>query len=446
MSADSSSIPTQLKYGASASVARVVRVSNIRPAGTDSGTYGDSFRFVLPSRSIVDLGSLSLYYTASISSLIDGANGVNAVMPASWKHFKRVVFYVSGVAASGSLNQHMDMLYHALVKASGSQEWLLSRLNKNAIEAVLSTDECNAHQALADQPGGITKTAHMCYDDFLGLPRSKNIIDQSLWGQVEVEVQLADAGLLKVRKVSGGTATDAQVAAVTFSVSSMRASVDVLQSVSPLYISLLSSRLSATDAPIRLPYQDVRTFIATNTGSVRTNVNTNCLDAVAAIAVSAAYNTPTATAVGEADPIKFKFNSGRNLASANTLRAQFQIGQDVYPKTAIENAFEVADITMNGLHGMNRDSTALLYAAASSDTAIEYRRAHFLANNFIYFQKLSLNAEGYKDGVMTGISTNGQSSEIIFNSTNFGTNVLIAQFCTSCLVFNPANSSVSVEA
>jgi len=101
---------------------------------------------------------------------------------------------------------------------------------------------------------------------------------------------------------------------------------------------------------------------------------------------------------------------------------------------------------MNGLHGNNRDSTALLFASNSDDSTIEYRRAHFLANNFVYFQKLSLNAEGYKDGVMTGISTNGQSSEIIFNSSNFGTNVLIAQFCTSCLVFNPANSSVSVEA
>lgn len=443
MSADS--IPKQLQYGASASVARVVRVSNLRPAGTDSGTYGDSFRFDLPSRSIVDLGSLSLYYNASLTGLIAGANGVNAVMPCSWKHFKRVVFYVSGVAASGSLNQHMDLLYHSLVKASGSHEWVLSRLNKNAIEAVLSTDECAAHQTLAVEPGATTKTCHMTYDDFLGLPRSKNIIDQSLWGQVSVEVQMADAGMLKCRPVAAGNGTNGQALAVAFSVSNMRASVDVLQSVSPLYISLLSSRLSASDAPIRLPYQDVRTFVAQNTGSVRTNVNTNCLDAVAAIALSANFNTPVVTAVGEADPIKFKFDSGRNLASANTLRAQFQIGQDTYPRTAIENAFEVADITMNGLHGMSRDSTALLFAGASDDTTIQYRRSHFLANNFIYFQKLSLNAEGYKDGVMTGISTNGQSSEIIFNSTNFGTNVLIAQFCTSCLVFNPANSSVSVE-
>lgn len=171
------------------------------------------------------------------------------------------------------------------------------------------------------------------------------------------------------------------------------------------------------------------------------------MDAVAAIALSADYNTPAVTALTNSDPIKFRFNSGRNLASANTLRAQWQINQDVYPKTAIENAFEVADITMNGLHGNNRDSTALLYAGqGDADTDILYRRANFLANNFVYFQKLSLNAEGYKDGVLTGISTNGQSSEIIFNSTNFGTNVLIAHFCTSCLVFNPQNSSVSVEA
>ena len=442
MSADS--IPAQLKYGASASVARVVRVSNIRPAGTDAGTYGDSFRFVLPSRSIVDLGSLSLYYTSTLSGAVDGADGASAVQPCSWKAFRRVVFYVSGVAASGSLCQHMDLVYHALVKASGSTEWLLSRLNKNAIEAVLSTDECAEYKTLAAQAGATSKTCHMTADDFLGLPRSKNIIDQSLWGQVEVEVQLADAGLLKARKVGNGT--DAQALAITYNVSGMRASIDILQSVSPLYISLLSNRLSATDSPIRLPYQDVRTFVSSNTGSVRTNINTNCLDAVMAVCLSANYNTPVVTAVGSSDPIKFKFDSGRNLASANTLRAQWQINQDVYPKTPIENAFECADITMNGLHGNNRDSTALLYAGASDDSTITYRRSHFLDNNFVYFQKLSLNAEGYKDGVMTGISTNGQSSEIIFNSTNFGTNVLIAQFVTSCLVFNPANSSVSVEA
>jgi hypothetical protein len=165
-----------------------------------------------------------------------------------------------------------------------------------------------------------------------------------------------------------------------------------------------------------------------------------------AVPLSANYTTPVVTAVATSDPIKFKFDSGRNLASANTLRAQWQIGQDVYPKTPIENAFECADITMNGLHGNNRDSTALLFAGAGDDSTITYRRAHYLDNNFVFFMKLSLNAEGYKDnGIMTGISTNGQSSEIIFNSTNFGTNVLIAQFCTACLVFNPANSSVSVE-
>lgn len=441
MSADS--IPSQLKYGASASVARVVRVSNIRPAGTDAGTYGDTFRFDLPSRSIVDLGSLSLYYTSTLGSLVAGADGVNAVQPCSWKAFRRVVFYVSGIAASGSLCQHMDLVYHALVKASGSTEWLLSRLNKNAIEAVLSTDECAAYQQLNENPDATTKTCHMTADDFLGLPRSKNIIDQSLWGQVSVEVQLADAGLLKVRPRGNGT--PAQALAITYSVSNMRASIDVLQSVSPLYISLLSSRLSATDAPIRLPYQDVRTFVSTNTGSVRTNINTNCLDAVMAVPLSANYNVPVVTTVGSSDPIKFKFDSGRNLASANTLRAQWQIGQDTYPKTPIENAFECADVTMNSLHGNNRDSTALLFAGASDDATANYRRSHFLGNNFVFFQKLSLNAEGYKDGVMTGISTNGQSSEIIFNSTNFGTNILIAQFCTSCLVFNPANSSVTVE-
>lgn len=63
-------IPAPLRYGASQSQARVVR-NTIMPQGVSTGGPGSIVRFVLPERSIVDLRSLSLYYTYTISGMVN---------------------------------------------------------------------------------------------------------------------------------------------------------------------------------------------------------------------------------------------------------------------------------------------------------------------------------------------------------------------------------------
>ena len=447
VNADVSVIPPQMRYGASSSVARLQRINNLRPLGSDSGTFGDSFHFDLPSRQIVDLSTLSLYYTATVDGMTAGANGATAVIPASFKHFKKVTFFVGGSAVSGALCNHYHQLYTALVAASGNTEWLFSKLNKNAIEFVLGTDETDAFRAMT-ATAVIAKSCHMTADDFMGLPRSKNIIDQSLWGQVSIQVQLADKGILRTRKIGDGSATDANIDAIAFRVSGMRAAVSVLQAVPPQYISLLASRLTQTDAVIRLPYQDFRTFIQTNSGAPKIQVNTNCLDALVAVPLLSAYNTPVVSAAG-VRPAMFKFNCGRTLANVDDLKAQWLVGSDSYPRSQVENAFEIADITQDSLHGNNRESTGLLFSSASDDSTVQYRRLAFLNENCVYYQRLSLNGEGYKDGQLTGISTAGSGLDVVLNNQNFteaSGNVLIAAMTTSCLVYSPASASVSVEA
>lgn len=451
VSADLNAIPPQLRYGASQSVCRVQRINNIRPLGSDSGSSaaGDSFRFDFPSRQLVNLSSLQLFFTATVENLIAGDNGVNACIPASWKMIRRVVFYIGNTAVSGALSSHHHQLYNALVAASGNTEWLHSSANKNAIEFLLQRDETGdgTFTDNAANATGTSKSAFMCADDFLGLPRSRNsVIDQSLWGQLSMQVELAENAILKVR--GRGAATPAQAAAVSFRVSGMRASVEVIESLPAQYISLLSARLSQTDQPIRLPYMDYRTQIVSNNGSVRTAVNTNCLDAVVAVPLGSAYSTLASTAIGATAPA-FTYNTGRTLANSDALKCQWQVGQSSYPRSQVEHGLEVAEITKDSLHGASRDATALLFAGNITDDAtIFYSKTNFLTKNFIYYQRLSLNGAGYQDGHLTGVSTNGAGMDIVFNSTNFTPAngfVLIAHLVTSCLVYSPANASVSVE-
>jgi hypothetical protein len=450
VSADLNAIPPQLRYGASQSVCRVQRINNIRPLGTDAGSAssGDSFRFDFPSRNLINLSSLQLFFTATIDNMVAGADGVNAVLPASWKMFRRVTFYIGNTAVSGALSSHHHQLYNALVAATGNTEWLYSRVNKNAIEFALAQDELDAGFVTLATDSTTSRSAFMVADDFLGLPRSRNtVIDQSLWGQLSVQVELADNSILKVRSRGNGTA--AQAAAVTYRVSGMRASVEVIESVPAQYISLLSARLSQTDQVIRLPFMDYRTQIISNNGSVRTAVNTNCLDAVLAVPLNSGYNTLTTSAIGAHAPA-FTYNSGRTIANAGDLKCQFQIGASSYPRSQVEHALEALEITMDSYHGASREGTALLYASAvTNDATLGYAKINGLTKNFQFYQRLSLNGAGYVDGHLTGVSTNGAGMDVVFNSTNFsaaGGFILIAHLVSSCLVFSPSNSSVSVEA
>lgn len=452
VAADLNAIPPQLRYGASQSVCRVQRINNIRPLGSDSGSAnaGDSFRFDFPSRQLINLASLQLLFTATVEGLTTGANGVNAVIPASWKMIRRVVFYIGNTAVSGALSSHAHQLYNALVAVSGNAEWLYSSANKNAIEFVLAQDEADNGTlvTLATATDVSSKSAFMCADDFLGLPRSRNsVIDQSLWGQLSMQVELADNSILKIRKIGDGSATDAQVAAVNFRVSGMRASVEVIESLPAQYISLLSARLSQTDQVLRLPYMDFRTQIVSNNGSIRTAVNTNCLDAVVAVPLGSAYSTPASIAAGANAPA-FAYNSGRTLGTQAALKAQWQVGQSSYPRSQVEAALEIAEITKDSMHGGSRDATALMFASGTNDAVFGYSKTNFLTKNFVFYQRLSLNGAGYQDGHLTGVSTQGAGMDILLNSTNFtpaGGFCLVAHLVTSCLVYSPANASVSVE-
>jgi len=186
-------LPAALQYGASQSQARIAR-QTVRPLGADNGGVGQTVRFKLPSKSIVDLRSLSLYYQYTVEGIVaDANNWSNVQIPNSQKHWRSVRFYVSGVLASGGACNHYDQVAHSLYVATGSEDHAFSRMNN-------SYDEILDSSILSGQPGAAAGAAGhgdgyvaaagqlpaarsllMTFDDLLGLPNTKNYcIDTSL--------------------------------------------------------------------------------------------------------------------------------------------------------------------------------------------------------------------------------------------------------------------------
>jgi hypothetical protein len=173
-----------------------------------------------------------------------------------------------------------------------------------------------------------------------------------------------------------------------------------------------------------------------------------CVDALLVCPFSADPNTNAGTDVGaiSVNAPRYQFNSGRTDTNASETRFQVIVGSEAFPRTPIDHASELADVTTNSIYGNSAKSTNLLYRNMDGGgAATAYSRSLFLAQNCVALQRFSLLTEGWSEGVMTGLNTAGQSVDFVVNTQNFGSHLLIAALCTSCLVFDPKTSAVSIE-
>lgn len=440
-------IPKSLQYGCQSSQARVVR-QTIQPQGVSTGTTQaqTTFRFKLPEKSLIDLKSLAFYYDYSISGMTDAAtNYSNALLPAAYKHFSSVKFYVSGAIAANGMCNHYDMAYHALARASASEDWVNSRWNNGLIESMASADANGfITDITAQSAAAATRTAHFTYDDLLGLPNSKNfVLDTSLFGTCEVELTMSSNASIKAFRT--GTVTNANLSASLIgSISGIKAMVDTVVSVSPLYVSLLAERLQV-DTPIRLPFQSIATSVVATSGANRLTLNSSCVDA---LVVAPLANDPNAFLANAAQTVlngsRYKYDSGRSVSNANAATFQLQVGSEVFPRQPIR-VDECADLTVNSIYGNSSQSRNMLFAGLSGAAVPTYSRDAFLSENCVIIQKFMLGEEGWASGLLSGINCSGVATDFVVNTQNFPAYLFIAALMTSQLVFNPATSSVSIE-
>lgn len=466
-------IPDALKYGASHSTIRTNRF-RIVPQGSDSAQPNGVFRVRLPEKSLVRLSSLSAYFNGNLTGLdaTGAANFVNALMPASYKFFRAVRFYVGGAIASGGLCNNYDQLYHQLLVSSADKAWVESRFNEGYKELISAGDDVNTTgQSLFASPGVTSKTQYLTCSDFLGLPRCNGgggVIDTSLYSSVEVEFILNDLSILSTNAQTGS------VAGVAWNITNFRVDVDCVVSVSPMYVEMMALRLQDA-APIRFAYQNYITSISQNTGSNRIQVNSQSVDM---LAVSPLRNnwaaTPSTTGMTNnmMQPNRYKFDTkiGQSTGSAadqqtyvtaeGTINFQLQVGSDTYPKTQITHALMIPDLTINTLYHGSLYSKNLFSSGLSNATQV-FSRTYGLSDNFVWINNFSLESEGWATKKLTGIDTSAQNVDIILNSSGFGAVAepalpngngltgnfwLITALVTSQLVYDPSTASVSIVA
>jgi hypothetical protein len=113
----------------------------------------------------------------------------------------------------------------------------------------------------------------------------------------------------------------------------------------------------------------------------------------------------------------------------------------------VQNWRDCADITTNSVYGNSIKSTNALYASMSGIGATTYSRNNYLNERAISLVGFGLESEGWASGKLTGLDTAQTAVDIVVNTSGAGlaSHLLLVALCTSCLVFDPKTSAVSVE-
>lgn len=443
-------LPASLTYSASKQSLRLNRFQ-VRPTSSSSGGPSTTFRFNLPSKSLVDLSSFSVAFDLTISGLVDtgDANFANASLPWGHRLFSSIKVYVGGLLVSGGLSNHYDILASALAKASGGEDWVLSRLNEHALELIANRDDINS---IETRPGAASKSASYIVSDFLGAFRGngagRSIIDTSLWGDIVIELVTSTEASIKQNR---NTATTADI---TFNLSNVEAYVNCITQTTPLYIKLITMLLDEKEAQIRFPYQNFVTTISGSGSNARFQVNSNSIDMMVICPLSQNFNALHGTAgaanitpASELNCTRYRFDSGKTAATpagSKGCAMQIQIGSDTFPKLPIDNGLHVSNITQDALFSNSLYSQNLLFNDVAA-SAVKYSREAFLNENFVWINGFC-DSEGWSSKVLTGVDSASQNLDIVVNTSAIAANgsLFMAALTTSMLVFDTKSGIVSV--
>lgn len=465
------SLPNSLRFGAKQLQVRIARTTNLLPIGQDSVNSGGSgvVRFRFPSASIINLSSATVSFTTTISNLVVGSAGsnfINALIPASYKYVRRAQFFLGGVSVAGSLSNNYNQIYHAMVKGAGNNQFAHSKVIEGYTEV---TDLYDQYGYVNQAPAATTKVAYQQLDDFLLLAKGNGncnemMIDTSIWNDLELQLDFDNNSILTIYR--DGSATDATAQQVAWALSNMRLNVDVISSIPPIYSSFIELRASQ-NAPIRLCFQNLVSQVQLAQSTTRVQVSSTCIDGLMVCALASNYNSTvpfagnvlTTQVIQATNPPKFNFNSGLTDSTAQTgFSAIIQLGTANYPTTAYNNAYLLADSTMNHFWGSSIAATSLLYqktniintsTVASANCQQDFYSApNFLSQQFIWVQSFSIE-DGWSSSqkVLSGVDTSSTNVDclVITNGIADGSrNLLLIGLLTSVLEYDTIAKRVRV--
>lgn len=444
------SIPEQMRYSAmKAGQSKVVR-QRVQPSNNQA--YANNLiNFDLPPKSLLDLSTVSVTFQVNCSNLATGATTFfNCKIPSAHQFFRRCQWSVGGIPCANVTVSNYDIIYHALLKASADEAYCKARL-LNGNQTIISASDDSDTKKVTEEPAATTKSVVLVLDNLVGMRSACSVLDSSLFGNVSLSLQVGDISSFSFYQ---GTGTAGSTPALfNFYLSNIYLEVDVIQSVSPLYIELLSTKLSSkTD--ILYPYENIVSSAAQNiNGANKLTLQSDCIDAVMVVALDSTYSLMPVSGSLVANyvdqPNRYKFNSSfADSTAAKNGRFWLTVNGQNYPSTPLDDMTLAAEQVCNAIYGSSSNAKNLLFSSTDANGAVSLSRSNFLQKSWMHLTKFVVGTQGWQSKILQGLSSQGVTSDIVVNTSGFSSSnyFTIAALCTSVLKYDGQTSSVSVIA
>ena len=224
---------------------------------------------------------------------------------------------VNGLQVYSGSFQNYNVLWNALLRATTGAEYQKTRI---VLQNSLDQTTCAAN---------ITSQL-FCVNDWLGFFQAEPyIVDTSVLGDIEIQIQLSSTGVLNI---------SADGAGVNYSLASMYFLIDVVSFLDPLYDEMMAAKLGSGEV-LEIPYQNVFTFSNAANASIRFALNSQCVNMLLAVNRADTYATlAVASASGTSNYFTFTVGNATNyqwqvdnvympsypIVCANTTPLQYQ--------------------------------------------------------------------------------------------------------------------------
>ena len=387
------SFPRQFQYFLS-------RLNNVRrntvrlsPITSTSANPSDIIVVRLPSNSLVNLQTLNWVFEATTTS----TGGHFTALPRDIESIiDRMTVLVNGLQVySGSFQQY-NVLWNILLRATTGREYQRSRvLLQNSLDQTT--------------PAANVAAQMFCINDWLGFMNCEPaVIDTSVVGDIEIQIQLASTGVLSVSNAEN---------VPSYSIANMFFTVDVISFLDPLYDQMMSAKLGSGEV-LEIPYQNVFVFQNTTNSSSRFALNSQCVNMLLAVNRASTYASPALiSAAGTSAYFAFT-NGGAGTEANSTLNYQWQVDNVYAPSVPIDTRdsrplnYQYVVQSFNDHNNVLGFNNVLQSYANREGQALTLANARIAQAQFNHLMALNLNVSNGDARLLSGYNSAGSNAQL----------------------------------
>lgn len=390
------SFPKQFQYYLS-------RLNNVRrntvrlsPITSTSANPSDIIVVRLPSNSLVNLQTLNWVFEATTTS----TGGHFTALPRDIEScIERMSVLINGLQVySGSFQQY-NVLWNVLLRATTGREYQRSRvLLQNSLDQTT--------------PAANVASQMFCINDWLGFMNCEPaVIDTSVVGDIEIQIQLASTGVLSISNAEN---------VPSYSLANMFFTVDVISFLDPLYDQMMSAKLGSGEV-LEIPYQNVFVFQNTTNSSSRFALNSQCVNMLLAVNRASTYASPALiSAAGTSAYFAFT-NGGAGTEANSTLNYQMQVDNVYMPSVPIDTRdskplnYQYVVQSFNDHNNVLGFNNMLQSYANREGQALTLANARIAQAQFNHLMALNLNVSNGDARLLSGYNSAGSNAQFFLN-------------------------------